>query len=42
VALSRQAIVGAFTIAALLGLFGIFFVLANIGPQGRYKLGVHF
>jgi ABC-type transporter Mla subunit MlaD len=39
---SRQAIVGAFTIGALIGLFAIFFVLADIGTQGRYKVGVHF
>ena len=39
---SRQAIVGAFTIAALVGLFAIFYVLADIGTQGRYKVGVHF
>jgi ABC-type transporter Mla subunit MlaD len=40
--MNRQAIVGLFTIAALLGLFGFFLVLANVGPQGRYKIGVHF
>ncbi len=40
--MSRQAIVGAFTIGALIGLFAIFFVLADIGTQGRYKVGVHF
>jgi len=39
---NRQAIVGAFTIAALIGLFGIFYVLADIGTQGRYRVGVHF
>ncbi len=33
--MSRQAIVGAFTVAALLGLFAIFYVLADIGTQGR-------
>ena len=40
--MTRQALVGLFTIFALVGLFGIFVVLANIGPQGRYKIGVHF
>ena len=40
--MNRQAIVGLFTIAALLGLFGFFLVLANVGPQGRYKIGVQF
>jgi ABC-type transporter Mla subunit MlaD len=39
---SRQAIVGAFTIGALLALFAIFFVLANVGTQGRYRVGIHF
>ncbi len=38
----RQAAVGLFTIVALLLLFGVFLVLANVGPQGRYKIGVHF
>jgi ABC-type transporter Mla subunit MlaD len=40
--MNRQAAVGLFTIIALLGLFGVFLVLANVGPQGRYKIGVHF
>lgn len=40
--MNRQAIVGLFTIAGLVGLFAIFLVLANIGTQGRYKIGVHF
>ncbi len=40
--MKRQAAVGLFTIIALLGLFGVFFVLANVGTQGRYKIGVHF
>jgi ABC-type transporter Mla subunit MlaD len=40
--MTRQAIVGLFTILALLGLFAIFFVLTNVGPQGRYKIAVHF
>jgi ABC-type transporter Mla subunit MlaD len=40
--MNRQAIVGVFTILGLIGLFAIFFVLANVGTQGRYKIGVHF
>ena len=40
--MNRQALVGIFTVVALLGLFGFFLVLANVGPQGRYKIGVHF
>ena len=40
--MNRQAIVGAFTIFALVALFGLFFVLANVGTQGRYDIGVHF
>ena len=40
--MNRQAIVGLFTIAGLVGLFAIFLVLANVGTQGRYKIGVHF
>lgn len=40
--MNRQAIVGLFTIIGLIGLFAIFFVLANVGTQGRYKIGVHF
>lgn len=40
--MNRQAIVGLFTILALIGLFGVFFVLTNIGTQGRYKIAVHF
>lgn len=40
--MNRQAIVGIFTIVALIGLFAFFLVLANVGPQGRYKIGVHF
>lgn len=40
--MNRQAAVGLFTIVALLGLFAVFFVLANVGTQGRYKIGVHF
>jgi ABC-type transporter Mla subunit MlaD len=40
--MNRQATVGIFTIVALLGLFAFFLVLANVGTQGRYKIGVHF
>lgn len=40
--MTRQAIVGAFTIVALVALFGVFFVLASLGTQGRYDIGVHF
>lgn len=40
--MNRQAIVGIFTIVALAGLFAFFLVLANVGTQGRYKIGVHF
>ena len=40
--MNRQALVGIFTIVALVGLFGVFLVLANVGTQGRYKIGVHF
>jgi ABC-type transporter Mla subunit MlaD len=40
--MNRQAIVGLFTILALIGLFGVFFVLTNVGTQGRYKIAVHF
>jgi ABC-type transporter Mla subunit MlaD len=40
--MNRQALVGIFTIAALVGLFAVFIVLANVGTQGRYKIGVHF
>jgi len=40
--MNRQAVVGIFTIVALLGLFGFFLVLANVGTTGRYKIGVHF
>ncbi len=40
--MSRQAIVGLFTILGLLALFVVFFVLSNVGTGGRYKIGVHF
>jgi ABC-type transporter Mla subunit MlaD len=40
--MNRQAIVGVFTILALIGLFAIFAVLANVGTTGRYHMAVHF
>src|ERR1700682_5735503 len=40
--MNRQALVGIFTIVALLGLFAVFVVLENYGRKGRYKIGVHF
>jgi ABC-type transporter Mla subunit MlaD len=40
--MNRQGIVGLFTILGLLALFVVFFVLNNIGTNGRYKIGVHF
>lgn len=40
--MNRQEFVGLFTIIALAGLVAIFVVLANVGTQGRYKIGVHF
>ncbi|MFN2461758.1 MAG: MlaD family protein [Candidatus Velthaea sp.] len=40
--MNRQAIVGGFTILALLGLFAVFAVLANVGTTGRYRIGIHF
>jgi ABC-type transporter Mla subunit MlaD len=40
--MTRQALVGLFTIVALIGLFAIFVVIENYGTQGRYKTAVHF
>ena len=40
--MSRQTLVGIFTVLALLGLFAVFVVLENYGTGGRYKIGVHF
>ncbi|HEY0396264.1 MAG TPA: MlaD family protein [Candidatus Elarobacter sp.] len=40
--MNRQALVGIFTVIALVGLFAVFVVLENYGTQGRYKIGVHF
>jgi ABC-type transporter Mla subunit MlaD len=40
--MNRQAIVGLFTIIALLGLFGILLVIRDVGTGGRYPIGVHF
>ena len=38
--MSRQALVGVFTVVALCALFVMLFVLENVGAQGRYKIGV--
>jgi ABC-type transporter Mla subunit MlaD len=40
--MNRQAIVGLFTLAGLLALFGILLVIRNVGTGGRYSIGVHF
>lgn len=41
--MTRQAIVGLFTLVALAALFSIFAVLANLGTgEGRYLIGIHF
>jgi ABC-type transporter Mla subunit MlaD len=40
--MNRQAVVGLFTILGLVGLFAVFLELANVGTQGRYRIGVHF
>jgi ABC-type transporter Mla subunit MlaD len=40
--MNRQAIVGLFTLFGLVALFGVFWVLANIGTGGRYLTAVHF
>jgi ABC-type transporter Mla subunit MlaD len=41
--MSKQAQVGLFTILGLLGVFAVFFVLADFGTRARgYKIGVHF
>jgi ABC-type transporter Mla subunit MlaD len=40
--MNRQAIVGLFTVFGLVALFGVFWVLANIGTGGRYRTAVHF
>ena len=40
--MNRQAIVGLFTLAGLVGLFAILLVIRNIGTGGRYPIGVHF
>jgi ABC-type transporter Mla subunit MlaD len=40
--MSRQTIVGLFTIAGLLAIFAVALVLANVGTGGRYLIGVHF
>jgi ABC-type transporter Mla subunit MlaD len=40
--MNRQALVGVFTVVALIALFVTFAVLENYGTKGRYKTGVHF
>jgi ABC-type transporter Mla subunit MlaD len=40
--MSRQALVGAFTILGLAALFAFALVLANVGTGGRYQTAVHF
>ena len=41
--MSRQAIVGLFTLAGLIGLFVVYFVLADLLTQATgYKMGIHF
>ena len=40
--MNKQAIVGLFTILALLALFAVFLVIANVGTGGRYETAVHF
>jgi ABC-type transporter Mla subunit MlaD len=41
--MSKQAQVGLFTIAGLIGAFAIFYVLGDLGTRTRgYKIGVHF
>jgi phospholipid/cholesterol/gamma-HCH transport system substrate-binding protein len=40
--MNRQAIVGLFTLAGLVALFGVLLVIRNVGTGGRYPIGVHF
>src|ERR1700680_5033036 len=41
--MSRQAQVGAFAIVALLLLFGVFYVITDLGTRfSGYRVGVHF
>jgi ABC-type transporter Mla subunit MlaD len=41
--MTKRAQVGLFTIIAALAIFGVFYVLADIGTRSRgYKIGVHF
>lgn len=40
--MTRQTIVGLFTIAGLVAIFAVALVLANVGTGGRYLIGVHF
>ena len=42
-AMTRQAQVGAFTLVALLFLFGVFYVITDFGTRHTgYRVGVHF
>ncbi len=42
-AMTRQAQVGAFTLVALLFLFGVFYVITDFGTRSTgYQMGVHF
>jgi ABC-type transporter Mla subunit MlaD len=40
--MNRQAVVGLFTLVALLALFGVLLVFENVGTQGRYQVGIRF
>jgi ABC-type transporter Mla subunit MlaD len=40
--MSRQALVGLFSIVAIVLLFVIFYFLTNLGAKTGYKLGIHF
>src|SRR5581483_11878167 len=41
--MSRQAIVGAFTLLGLVALFAVYFVLSNLAARvSGYEVGVHF
>jgi ABC-type transporter Mla subunit MlaD len=40
--MSRQAIVGLFTLLGLVALFAVFLFAANVGTGGRYQTAVHF
>src|SRR5579871_2876824 len=41
--MSKQAIVGLFTLLGLIAVFAVFYVLSDLGARNRgYKIGVHF